>query len=758
MIRVLILVCAALLYTLPARAQQTPPERSEQDQLLELMRSMQGKLTIEGECWVFVDRVDMPIPGQRGSRIFADEVRYCLDTRILLASGNVNFSGGEGRISAERVEFRTADGTATFYEAAGIVTLPDADRAAFGNQEPAVYFWGDRIDKQGPRKYRIEDGGFSACVQPTPRWEVSSDVITLNLDDYALARGTVLRVKGVPLLYLPILYYPLQEDQRSTGFLMPSYGTSDLRGGSLSNAFFWALGRSQDATFFHDWFTRTGSGVGAEYRYVSGVMSSGDVRFYRFTQDETRFDNDGSSQILPAKTSYQVNASVYQDIGRLRAQGNVEYFTDVETQQLYHQNAYQRTQSRRTVAGGVTGVFGATTLAGYFQHSEQFLDTRNSVVQGSQPRATASVAPSRLFGTPVYASLNSEFIFQPNRRLRDGIVTTDESLARFDVAPALRVPLSRLTFLSVNTNVAYRSTYFSRSLDEKKQLTDQDLTRQYVSLETDIVGPVLAKIWDTPGSGYSERMKHVIEPTFGVEYISEIKNQQMVPVSDSSAMAVGGAMKFTYGVTNRLFARTPETADGPGSTREFVTIGLQQTYYTDPESSRYDSTYASYSLRPRLVDLSPIALTARIAPTAALDANARIEYDVTGNGFQIFTAGGTLSSSAYSANVSFSRQRATPASSVSSYLSASTSMRFMQGRTSAFYGVNWDIDASYLYSQSLGGAYLAQCCGIQADFQVVNFPPALRSPIPQDRRFNVAFVLAGLGTFSNFFGLFGGQQ
>jgi hypothetical protein len=131
---------------------------------------------------------------------------------------------------------------------------------------------------------------------------------------------------------------------------------------------------------------------------------------------------------------------------------------------------------------------------------------------------------------------------------------------------------------------------------------------------------------------------------------------------------------------------------------------------------------------------------------------------VSGNGFQIFSAGSTLASATKTANISFSRQRFTPTGPVSSYLSGSTSMRFMQNRTSLLYAVNWNIDAQYIYSQSVGASYLAQCCGVQADFQIVNYAPAVRSAVPQDRRFNFAFVLAGLGTFSNFFGFFGGQQ
>jgi hypothetical protein len=52
-------------------------------------------------------------------------------------------------------------------------------------------------------------------------------------------------------------------------------------------------------------------------------------------------------------------------------------------------------------------------------------------------------------------------------------------------------------------------------------------------------------------------------------------------------------------------------------------------------------------------------------------------------------------------------------------------------------------------------SYLAQCCGLQVDFQNYNYPPGVG--LKSDRRFNFGFVLAGLGTFSNFFGALGAR-
>ena len=68
-----------------------------------------------------------------------------------------------------------------------------------------------------------------------------------------------------------------------------------------------------------------------------------------------------------------------------------------------------------------------------------------------------------------------------------------------------------------------------------------------------------------------------------------------------------------------------------------------------------------------------------------------------------------------------------------------------------------DIGRGSILNQNIGMSYLAQCCGIQAEFQKYNFPQSRSDfPVFSDRRFNVSFVLAGIGNFSNFLGAFGG--
>ena len=98
--------------------------------------------------------------------------------------------------------------------------------------------------------------------------------VTLTLEKRA-AEQPMFQVKDVPVFYLPALYYPINKDDRATGFLLPIYGASTIKGQTLNNAFFWAINRSQDATMYHSFYSKTGQSVGGEYRYVLAPGSQG---------------------------------------------------------------------------------------------------------------------------------------------------------------------------------------------------------------------------------------------------------------------------------------------------------------------------------------------------------------------------------------------------------------------------------------------------------------------------------------------------
>jgi lipopolysaccharide assembly outer membrane protein LptD (OstA) len=160
----------------------------------------------------------------------------------------------------------------------------------------------------------ISKGGFTSCVQANPRWEMTSGSLRLRVDHYALLSNMMLKVKGVPALYLPYMYYPLSKDNRSTGFLMPSYGSSTYKGHTISNAFFWAINRSQDATFLHDWYSKTGQSVAGEYRYVS-LGGAGNLRTNFLNERPIRYVLDGEELEQAGRRTFGAYGNLSQALG-----------------------------------------------------------------------------------------------------------------------------------------------------------------------------------------------------------------------------------------------------------------------------------------------------------------------------------------------------------------------------------------------------------------------------------------------------------
>lgn len=745
-----------------------------------------GQVEVEGD----------PGGPNEGEKLAADDVVWNLRTGEFTASGNVLLANPTSRLSAERVVFNTKTKRGTFYTASGISQLGTRgqdDITMFGSLEPDVYFYGQVIEKIGEDKYKITRGGFTTCVQPTPRWEVISSSSVINLHDYAILKNAVMRVKDVPVFYLPWMYLPIQDDNRATGFLMPTYGNSTIQGQSLSNAFFWAISRSQDLTLLHDSYFSRGQGYGSEYRYVAGPASNGEIRFYRLATDQSVVDN---GNINPARRSYEVRGALAQQLPfGFRARGRVDYFSDITTQQLYNQNLYNATLSQRLMNGSISGAWGAVSLTGNYQRSEQFFSSTSSIINGYTPSIQAALSSTRIGRLPLYYSFNSEaanVVYASRSTDNRGLVSeVDNGLGRVDFTPSIRAPLTNLPYLSLNTSVSYRYTFYGESYDPVlRQQVPISLTRNYAELKAELLGPVFSKVYN-PNNAIASRLKHIIEPNLSIQRTTSIPEEELLRVPQLGNIydnVIGGVTRVTYGVTNRILVRsagntataTPTAADAVigglipgspslaptappaglrpaagGSPRELLTVALLQSYYTDQRASQFDQQYQS-SFGFRQSNYSPIALNVRATPTAVTSTTMRMEYDYGLQQIQGISAQGAVNSPTTQLSVGWSRRRFSD-TQFDHTLNTATTLKLANGRVGGTYAMDWDIFRSTVLQQRWIGFYSAQCCGFTIEYQTYNYPSGLGFLVPQNRRFNFGFTLAGIGTFSNFFGAFGGN-
>lgn len=698
-------------------------------------------------------------------QFFADEVEVFSDADRMRASGHVVFVSADNRISADRMDFNTKTRTGTFYIASGIANMQSRgiDRSLFGAQEPDAYFWGETIEKLAPKTYRITHGGFTTCVQPTPRWELVSDSATVTLEEHAILKNTVLKVKGVPLFYLPMMYYPINKEDRATGFLIPTYGASTVRGQTLSNAFFWAINRSQDATLYHDWYSKTGQGFGGEYRYVTGPGSQGNARMLVINEhDATYHLADGTEAVHPATSSYFITGTMGQRLTQtMRVAGNADYFSSTQSQQLYQQNPYNATNVTRRFNINLTDSIGRIGLSTTVDRNETFTNDTTSYVYGSQPRVLISRAEAPIGHLPLYFGTNGEYVTLV-RTDKSGDQVVDRGLTRFDVYPTLRFPFTRWPYLTFNSTLLWRGTFWTESLDPVTHTTqtDESIGRSFVDMSTRITGPVLTRIWNTPGLGFAQKFKHVFEPIVTIQHTTAIDNFDRIVKIDGTDWIPGNVTRVIYGLNNRLYAKKDHA-------REIVTLSLAQTYYTDANAAKTDAFYQSgfnSGLPPS--HLSPIAFLAHVAPTEHVDTTFRTEYDTQVHALRTLAFNGTWTSRWFQTTGGWSQRRYIPElpqfnnpAGADNYMNATTTVKSPSNVFGGIYAFNYDLLHDKFLQQRIVTYYNSQCCGVAVEYQNFNYGTAFQSiGVTQDRRFNISFTLAGIGTFSNLLGAFGGQQ
>jgi LPS-assembly protein len=715
-------------------------------------------------------------------RVSADQADYFKDKKQLILTGHVVVVTKDSRIAADKADINTEDRTGTFYSASGTVMISEdkqkQEAALFGTQEPIAYFYGETVQKISDDKYKITNGAFTTCVQPSPRWMFVSQTATMRVDKYAIMKNTVIKVKDVPLLWLPAMYYPINKEDRATGFLIPIYGTSTLRGQSISNAFFWAINRSADATFLHDYYSKTGQQYGSEFRYISDPTSNGTFRFSRLQERQT--------DTTPERNSFTIRANSVQHLGGgLTARANIDYFSDVAVQQQYQQDVYSATLRTRTYGGNLTGNWGRDSFSATVDRNEIFYGAEDSTAIGGAPRFTYRRAPTPLFGksSPLFFTGSAEYVGLTRIETVNN-KPTDYSLTRMDVSPQLQLNVTNLPYLTFRAAATYHETHYSRSCvpgtgdfpgcqlsDDSTSSTsssssttsDEDkggaLNRQYVELMGKVTGPIITKVWSTPDNGYADRFKHSVEPEVTIQRTSNFADQGRIFKIEGSDYVYGGTTRVIYAITNRFLAHR---TDGPPASRtlEFLNIQLQQTYYSNPLASSVDGNYSgSYLGRPPS-NFSPIALTVRATPTPSYTATLRLEYNKQTSAWETIVASGTIRLGTWlQTDNGFTQRKYTvsynPQLALNTYLSSTTKTSFGGGHYGGLYSFDMNVQDKSLVQQRIGLTYNAQCCGIGFEYQSFNFPNATYLLVNQDKRFNITFTLAGIGTFSNLLGAFG---
>ena len=121
----------------------------------------------------------------------------------------------------------------------------------------------------------LQKVSFTACPIGNDDWFLHASSIDIDQrSQQGRGRNVRVELKGVPILYAPLISFPVG-DARKSGFLFPSFGTSNKSGFELGVPYYFNLAPNYDLTVAPQLLTRRGIGMDGRFRYLTGHSRGG---------------------------------------------------------------------------------------------------------------------------------------------------------------------------------------------------------------------------------------------------------------------------------------------------------------------------------------------------------------------------------------------------------------------------------------------------------------------------------------------------
>ncbi|HVR72363.1 MAG TPA: LPS assembly protein LptD, partial [Vicinamibacteria bacterium] len=731
------LVLACLLAAAPAVGQQAAPPPAGEDEAPEctpqepcLTAGRQEQITREhARALGFVDL------SFGDSRIQADELDLFTtthadgrETHRIEARKNVVFLRGEERLAGDSLVMDLSTGRGTFENALGYTS-------------PGVFIEARRIERLDAENYRIEGGKFTSCAQPTPRWSFSATSANVKVDDRILARNVVMKVKQVPAFYMPIFMYPIQEDQRSSGFLFPRFGKDTFRGYSLGTGFFWAMGRSFDQTFYYDYYSDYGAGYGHEFRYALASPSNGTFRTYLFRR----------TQGGQAGWEHDINWAAVQMLpGRVRMAVRAQESSTIQFQEQFQDDLDLASRRNRFSNLSLQRAFGPTNIQLIASSNDTFFGSTDEFIRRRQrPTLQIGMSPRKIGRTGLVFSYDTRA-----ENLEVGNQDRVDRFGRYDLNPRLSRPFS-VSFLQITPEVQVRHTRYAVSDLDPDSYGNQDLsgppvTRNYREASVEMRGPNFSRVFDTPGNFYSDRYKHVIGPEVTWTYRSAPSTFSVVPIFDGHD-PVPGTNEVRYALVQRFYSKR-RGAGGRAEPYEFLNWRVSQTYYVNADAAQFDPSYASSPFGGpggEAASLSPLQSRFRFRPAPQFSTNFDMEYDVNFKQLKYVSLSANASYARMALQASWFRgnrvtERVDRRGINRDTLRGSTRLVLWPGKLAVDGSMYYDLLSKNLRQWNARARYDVQCCGFIAEVIDSDYNAK------QSKEYRFSIELANIGSIGNF--------
>lgn len=592
-------------------------------------------------------------------RLQADKVTVYEATNKVFAEGNVVFDqADQQRITGSKAEWNYRTKTGYFVDSTGFSNQT--------NDGTRIYFTADRVEKVSLDTIIATNAQITACDEDVPKWSFRARSAKIKTGDRVRVKSPTMRIKDIPVFYMPYASISIKRRDRASGFLTPTFGGSGAKGFRLSTAYYQTLGRSADFTLRSDIYTSRGIGLGGDLRTRANSRSFFNVGFFAVKDrifgpaaDNTNPDQGGSS--------FYIEGVHYFPNG-FTAAADVNITSNLAFRQIFSDSIQQAISPEET-----SQVF---VNKNHDEYSFNFL-ARSQVSSLPNARIRIRELPSIsidrrpspfnfLKKIPVYFSFEGSAEGVSRKETVEDLATfrnevggeailSPSIVQRLDFHPRVEVPL-HFSGWSLTATGGGRVTFYSNSLAPDRTVQGRNLTRSYGEFELDLRPPAFAKDFRR---GDRLFFRHVIEPYIIYRKVTGIDDfNEIIPFDYIDVVADTNEIEF--GIANRFFTRrstenvsdaaTAKTsAEGKVSISsqpyEALTITVRGKYFFDPLfggaliPGRRNQFYPINTLSgftfggvPRR--FSPLNVDARYRPTRRLFVDLRTDLDTRGGGLR----------------------------------------------------------------------------------------------------------------------------
>lgn len=508
--------------------------------------------------------------------IYADYMAFNPKTKIITARGRVTMTSKETVISGERLQFNLKDRTGVMYD-------------SYGQMPPSVRYKTDKLTQVDNDTLKFDKLDFTSCAQCMPRWKLTCTGGKIKKEKYIELKNAVLKIKKIPVLYIPYIRYPLNKDGRATGFLFPKIGHSDYRGFFFLNSFFWPMKKNIDLTLGFDYYENAGVGTSQELRYLFR-KAQGNVKFYYFKyKADAIYDPEDK---VPADKFSTFNTSDYilkiahkQSIDFLNTKiiATVDKQSDANFLRLFSNDFYNmlRRTSRSSISINSSILPNLKVTANASQNETYFTYNNKTNTIRYLPRLTANLNQQKIFFIPGYFSVGVTYegvqrigkTYDEDEGLYE---VTDISTSRFSFNPKYTLGLVTAPWLKAKLSFESRQNWYFKSKDpETGDILDETLHLGYHTAFLEINGPIFSKIY----KGRFSRIKHLITPGIKFRYVTQIDEEDQARLIRLDRFDFPSYSFVGFSLTTRLLYK----GNKDKSPREFLMYIVSQNYFFDPK-------------------------------------------------------------------------------------------------------------------------------------------------------------------------------